>query len=77
MPLQSAADLSTLFTSLLHQPVEAQVAPHDELPLLLSQGKVDLAWLSASTGSFTLARIFSAMNSENSALASRLVIVSR
>ena len=32
---------------------------------------------SAITGSSTRARIFSAMNSENSALASRLVIVSR
>lgn len=45
---KDALDLSALLTGALHQPVEAQVAPHDELPLLLAQGKVDLAWLSAS-----------------------------
>jgi phosphonate transport system substrate-binding protein len=45
---QDAAQLSALFTEALHQPVEAQVAPHDDLPLMLAQGKVDFAWLSAS-----------------------------
>ena len=45
---KDAAELSALFTDALHQPVEAQVVSHDDLPLLLAQGKVDLAWLSAS-----------------------------
>src|SRR5438552_9152847 len=45
---QDAVELSALFTDALHQPVEAQVVSHDDLPLLLAQGKVDLAWLSAS-----------------------------
>ena len=45
---KDAAELSTMFTTLLHQPVEAQVVPHEDLPALLAQGKVDLAWLSAS-----------------------------
>ena len=44
---KDAAELSTMFTTLLHQPVEAQVVGHEELPALLSQGKVDFAWLSA------------------------------
>src|SRR5438874_5163483 len=45
---KDASELSTMFTTLLHQPVETQVVPHEDLPLLLGQGKVDLAWLSAS-----------------------------
>lgn len=45
---KDAAQLAALLTEALHQPVEAQVAPHDDLPLLLAQGKVDFAWLSSS-----------------------------
>lgn len=45
---RDAAQLSALLTGALHQPVEASVLPHDELPAALAQGKVDLAWLSAS-----------------------------
>src|SRR5215470_13377716 len=45
---KDAAELSKVFTEALHQPVEATVAAHDDLPQLLQQGKVDFAWLSAS-----------------------------
>src|SRR5260370_29673737 len=44
---KDAAELSQLMTQLLHQEVSAQVVKHDELPALLAEGKVDLAWLSA------------------------------
>lgn len=42
-----AAELSRLLTQLLREEVSAQVVKHDELPALLAEGKVDLAWLSA------------------------------
>jgi len=45
---KDAAELSALFTEALHQPVEASVVGHDDLPLMLAHGQVDLAWLSAS-----------------------------
>ena len=44
---KDAAELSQLMTQLLHQEVSAQVVKHDELPALLAEGKVDVAWLSA------------------------------
>src|SRR5690348_12887220 len=45
---KDAARISALLTEILHQPVEASVAAHDELPRMLASGQVDLAWLSAS-----------------------------
>ncbi|MFN2548386.1 MAG: phosphate/phosphite/phosphonate ABC transporter substrate-binding protein [Myxococcales bacterium] len=45
---QDAAQLSALLSDVLHQPVEASVVPHDDLPQMLAQGKIDFAWLSAS-----------------------------
>ena len=45
---KDAARLAALLTEALHQQVEAQVVAHDDLPLLLAQGRVDLAWLSSS-----------------------------
>jgi len=44
---KDAAELSQLLTQLLHQDVAAQVVQHDDLPVLLAEGKVDLAWCSA------------------------------
>src|SRR5438045_1625969 len=43
-----AAELSKVLSDALQQPVETSVVPHDDLPALLAQGKVDFAWLSAS-----------------------------
>src|SRR5260221_1055359 len=45
---KDAAQVSALLTRVLQQEVTAEVVAHDELPLLLSQGKIDLAWLSSS-----------------------------
>jgi phosphate/phosphite/phosphonate ABC transporter binding protein len=44
---KDAADLSQLLTQLLHREVTAEVVPHDDLPALLADGKVDIAWCSA------------------------------
>src|SRR5438105_3733127 len=44
---QDAAELSQLMSQLLRQEVSAEVVKHDDLPALLAEGKVDLAWCSA------------------------------